>query len=138
MAREIVRAIFIHNDSLIQSVVVVFILLISWTYTATIYLSGSTLFSLVCNLQVVHFENYKKLFERNLDILVYIEEHSRLTYNLSKISHRFRIFLILEFLIVTASQVVTLLETTGNNGTIKFINAADFAVSHDFLLLHYW
>ncbi|XP_057516354.1 uncharacterized protein LOC130797670 [Amaranthus tricolor] len=129
MAREIVRAIFIHNDSLIQSVVVVFILLISWTYTATIYLSGSTLFSLVCNLQVVHFENYKKLFERNLDILVYIEEHSRLTYNLSKISHRFRIFLILEFLIVTASQVVTLLETTGNNGTIKFINAADFAIS---------
>ncbi|XP_048493540.1 uncharacterized protein LOC104893506 isoform X2 [Beta vulgaris subsp. vulgaris] len=129
MTREIVRIIYVSNDSLVQSIMVVFILLVSWTYTATIYLSGSTLFSLVCNLQVVHFENYKKLLERNLDVLVYIEEHSRLTYNLSKISHRFRIFLILEFLIVTASQIVTLLETTGTNRTINFINAADFAIS---------
>ncbi|KAL2900703.1 hypothetical protein RDABS01_025785 [Bienertia sinuspersici] len=129
MAREIVRVIYVHNESLLQSMMVVFVLLVSWTYTATVYLSGSTMFSLVCNLQVVHFEHYKKLLERNLDVLVYIEEHTRLTYNLSKISHRFRIFLILEFLIVTASQIVTLLETTGNSDTINFLNAADFAVS---------
>ncbi|KNA04308.1 hypothetical protein SOVF_200840 [Spinacia oleracea] len=128
-AREIVRVIYVHNDSLVQSMMVVFVLLVSWTYTATVYLTGSALFSLVCNLQVIHFEKYKNLLDRNLDVLVYIEEHSRLTFNLSKISHRFRIFLILEFLIVTASQIVTLLETTGNNGTINFINAADFAIS---------
>ncbi|XP_021759374.1 uncharacterized protein LOC110724261 [Chenopodium quinoa] len=129
MAREVVRVIYVQNDSLVQSMMVVCVLLVSWTYTATVYLTGSTLFSLVCSLQVIHFENYKKLLERNLNVLVYIEEHSRLTFNLSKISHRFRIFLILEFLIVTASQVVTLLETTGNSGTINFINAADFAIS---------
>lgn len=129
MAREVVRVIYVHNDSLVQSVMVVLVLLVSWTYSASIYLTGSTLFSLVCSLQVIHFENYKKLLESNLDVLEYIEEHSRLTYNLSKISHRFRIFLILEFLIVTASQIVTLLETTGNNGTINFVNAADFAIS---------
>lgn len=129
IAREIARVFYVGTDSLGISLLSVFILLLSWVYSATVYLSGSTLFSLVCNLQVIHFENYRKLLERDLGVLVYIEEHGRLTYHLSKISHRFRMFLILEFLIVTASQCVALLETTGNHDTINFINAADFAIS---------
>ncbi|RVW52606.1 hypothetical protein CK203_068906 [Vitis vinifera] len=84
---------------------------------------------LVCNLQVIHYENYGKLLERDLDILVYIEEHIVLTHHLSKISHRFRIFLLLEFLVVTASQFVALFQTTGNRGIINFVNGSDFVVS---------
>nr|POF23737.1 hypothetical protein CFP56_67140 [Quercus suber] len=90
---------------------------------------GSALFNLVCNLQIIHFENYGKLLERDLDVSVYIEEHIRLKHNLSKISHRFRIYLVLELLVVTASQFVALLETTGNPDIINFINGGDFAVS---------
>ncbi|GMN56799.1 hypothetical protein TIFTF001_025904 [Ficus carica] len=86
------------------------------------------LFNLVCNLQAIHFENYGKLLEMDLDVSAYIEEHIRLTHHLSKISHRFRIFLLLEFLVVTASQFVALLQTTGNHGIINFINGGDFAV----------
>ncbi|GMN64375.1 hypothetical protein TIFTF001_033438 [Ficus carica] len=77
---------------------------------------------------VIHFENYGKLVEMDLDVSAYIEEHIRLTHHLSKISHRFRIFLLLEFLVVTASQFVALLQTTGNHGIINFINGGDFAV----------
>lgn len=105
------------------------VLLVSWSYSTVIYLSGSGLFNLVCNLQVIHFENYGKLLERDSDLSVYMEEHIRLTHYLSKISHRFRIFLLLEFLVVTASQFVALLETTENRGIINFINGGDFAVS---------
>uniref|UniRef100_A0A7N2R3Z8 Uncharacterized protein n=1 Tax=Quercus lobata TaxID=97700 RepID=A0A7N2R3Z8_QUELO len=47
----------------------------------------------------------------------------------TKISHRFQIYLVLELLVVTASQFVALLETTGNPDLINFINGGDFAVS---------
>lgn len=128
-AREVFRIGYIDKDSWWQSAGIIIGLLFSWIYSNIIFLSGSGLFNLVCNLQVIHFENYGKLLETDLDVSAYIEEHIRLTHHLSKISHRFRIFLLLEFLVVTASQFVALLQTTGNHGIINFINGGDFAVS---------
>lgn len=94
-----------------------------------VFLSASILFHLVCNLQVIHFDDYGKLLERENDVMLFIEEHIRLRHYLSKISHRFRIFLLLQFFIVTASQFVTLFQTTGYSGIITLINGGDFAVS---------
>lgn len=133
-AREVTRVIYLHHDSWWQAVVVMLASLVCWTYLTIVFLSGAALLNLVGNLQVIHFENYGKLLERDLDVSEYIEEHMRLTYYISKISHRFRIFALLEFLIVTASQFAALLQTTGNQGIINFINAGDFAVSVGFCL----
>ncbi|XP_059643381.1 uncharacterized protein LOC132285229 [Cornus florida] len=127
-AREVVRVIYLRHDLWWHSVILVLALLVSWTYSIIIYLSGTALFNLACNMQAIHFENYGKLLERDLDVSVYIEEHTRLTHYLSKISHRFRIFLLLEFLVVTASQFISLLQTTGNVGILNIINAGDFVV----------
>ncbi|KAL8140853.1 hypothetical protein V2J09_006874 [Rumex salicifolius] len=129
VVKEIVRVIYVPSGYQWEAAITLFPLLISWTYTATIYFVGNVLFNLVCNLQVLHFENYGQLLERDLDVSVYIEEHMRLTFYLSKISHRFRIFLILEFLVVTASECMALLETTANHDSINFINGAEFAIS---------
>lgn len=128
-ARQAICAVYVYHDSLWQSVAIPIALIISWIYSTIIFLSSCALFNLVCSLQVLHFENYGKLLERDLDVSVYIEEHIGLTYCLSKISHRFRIFLILELLIVTASQIVALFETTGHRGTVNLINGGDFVVS---------
>ncbi|KAH7866436.1 hypothetical protein Vadar_020413 [Vaccinium darrowii] len=128
-AREVARAIYVRPDPWWHSVVIVVILLVSWTYLTMIFLSGAAVFNLVCNLQVIHFESYGKLLERDLDVSIYIEEHIRLTHYLSKISHRFRIFLLLVFLGVTASLLVALLQTTGNKGILNLINGGDFGVS---------
>ncbi|XP_076896181.1 uncharacterized protein LOC143549056 [Bidens hawaiensis] len=103
--------------------------LVTWAYSAIVFLSGTALFNLVGNLQVIRIENYGKILERDLDVSVYIEEHTRLAYCLSKISHRFRAFLLLEFLVVTACQFSALLQTTENQGIINFINTGDFAIS---------
>ncbi|KAJ9676691.1 hypothetical protein PVL29_021957 [Vitis rotundifolia] len=127
--REIIRIIYVHQNSWWESVAILFALIVSWSYSTIIYFSACALFNLVCNLQVIHFENYGKLLERDLDVLVYIEEHIVLTHHLSKISHRFRMFLVLEFLVVTASQFVALFQTTGNRGIINFVNGSDFVVS---------
>lgn len=129
--------VFVDHDSWWLSIAILLALVISWTYVSTISLSASILFHLVCHLQVIHFEDYGKLLERESDVLVFIEEHIRLRYHLSKISHRFRIFLVLQFLVVTASQFVTLFQVTGYGGIITLVNGGDFAVSSLlFLNLH--
>lgn len=127
--REIVRMLYVERGSGWLSIAILMALLISWTYVSTISLTASIMFHLVCNLQVIHFDDYGKLLERESDVLVFIEEHIRLRYHLSKISHRFRIFLLLQFLVVTASQFATLFQTTGYSGIITLINGGDFAVS---------
>ncbi|KAL3818580.1 hypothetical protein ACJIZ3_004485 [Penstemon smallii] len=127
-AREVTRIIYLHHDPWWLSVILFFASILSWSYTTLVFLAGCALFNLVGNLQVIHFENYGKILETDMDVQVYIEEHMNLTHDLSKISHRFRIFLLLEFLIVTASQFMTLLQTTENQSIINLINGGDFAV----------
>ncbi|KAJ4959927.1 hypothetical protein NE237_019837 [Protea cynaroides] len=127
-AREIFHNIYMYQDFWWQSVAMILASVFSWTYLTTISLSACLLFNLVCNLQVIHLENYGKLLERDSDVSVFIEEHLRLRHYLSKISHRFRIFLILAFLVVTASQFLTLFRATASTGITNFINGGDFAV----------
>ncbi|KAL3835668.1 hypothetical protein ACJIZ3_010404 [Penstemon smallii] len=129
LAREIIRIIYVHHESSWQSAAILLAFVFSWTYVAIIFLTGCILFHVVCNLQIIHFEDYGQLLEREADVLVLIQEHARLRYCLSKISHRFRIYLLLQFLIVTISQFMTLFQTTEYNGVITFINGGDFAAS---------
>ncbi|XP_012440615.1 uncharacterized protein LOC105765889 [Gossypium raimondii] len=128
-AREVIRILYVQHDSRWISVAISVPLTLSWTYVSTISLSASILFHLLCNLQFIHFDDYAKLLERESDVMVFIEEHIRLRYHLSKISHRFRIFLLLQFLVVTVSQVVTLFQTTVYSGMINLSNGGDFAIS---------
>ncbi|KAK7399987.1 hypothetical protein VNO78_11185 [Psophocarpus tetragonolobus] len=127
--REIIRIFYVQHGSWWLSFSILSALIISWTYMSAISLSACILFHLVCSLQVIHFDDYGKLLQRESDVLVFMEEHIRLRYHLSKISHRFRIYLLLEFLVVTASQVVTLVQVTGYGEMLTFINGGDFAVS---------
>lgn len=129
-AREVTRVVYEHNGSWWLSAAILVASLVTWAYSAIIFLSGTALFNLVGNLQVIRIENYGKILERDLDVSVYIEEHMRLAYYLSKISHRFRAFLLLELLVVTACQFMALLQTTENQGIINFVNTGDFAVSN--------
>ncbi|XP_050205263.1 uncharacterized protein LOC126655234 [Mercurialis annua] len=129
VVREVIRISYVKHESRWLSAAILFGLIVSWSYVSTITLTASIIFHLVCNLQIIHFDDYEKLLERESDVLLFIEEHIRLRYHLSKISHRFRIFLLLQFCSVTASQIVTLFQTTGYSGIITVINGGDFAVS---------
>ena len=133
-AREVIRMLYVHHELWWQTVVILLAFVLSSTYVTIIFLSSCILFYLVCNLQIIHFDDYGKLLERQSDVLILIKEHIRLRHYLSKISHRFRIYLILVFLIVTVSQFVTLFQTTGYTGIISFINGGDFAVSLDLII----
>ncbi|KAJ0969129.1 hypothetical protein J5N97_022006 [Dioscorea zingiberensis] len=128
-AREIIQFVYVHHGSIWKSVFFSLASIISWAYLTMIFLSACILFNLVCNLQIIHFEDYGNLLERDAEALIYLEEHVRLRYYLSKISHRFRIYLLLVFLFVTASQFVTLIQTTVYTEIVNFINAGDLAIS---------
>ncbi|KAH6768984.1 zinc finger CONSTANS-like protein [Perilla frutescens var. frutescens] len=128
-AREIIRIMYVRHESGWQSAAILIAFAFSWTCVTTIILSACVLFHLVCNLQIIHFDDYGKLLERESDVVALLQEHARLRYNLSKISHRFRIYLLLQFVIVTVSQFMFLFQTTGYSGIITFINGGDFAVS---------
>ncbi|EEF47519.1 conserved hypothetical protein [Ricinus communis] len=129
VVREVIRISYIQHESWWLSTTILLGMTLSWSYVSTISLTASIIFHLVCNLQVIHFDDYAKLLERESDVLLFIEEHIRLRYHLSKISHKFRIFLLLQFCVVTAGQIVTLFQITGYSGIITVINGGDFAVS---------
>lgn len=133
-AREVAHILSSPSHSWWLSMINVFAIVISWTYVTTVSLSASVLFHLVCNLQIIHFEDFGKCLERESDVMVFIEEHVRLRYYLSKISHRFRIYLVLLFLVVTASQFMTLFQTTGYSKIITVLNGGDFVVSMLFII----
>lgn len=129
IAREVIRMMYMHHESWWQSFAVFVALTVSWIYVAVIFLSSCLMFHLVCNLQIIHFDDYGNLLERETDVLVFIEEHARLRHDLSKISHRFRIYLLLVFIVVTSSQFATLFQITEFRDKVTFINGGDFAVS---------
>ena len=131
-AHEIMRMIYVRNHSWSLACLKVSALVISWTYLSAISLAACILFHLACNLQVIHFNDYTKVLEKESSIMTLMDEHMRLRGYLSKISHRFRIYLILVFLFVTASLCMTLVQITGVNGRVTFLNGGNFDVSTAF------
>ncbi|KAI3694158.1 hypothetical protein L1987_77119 [Smallanthus sonchifolius] len=129
IARELTRVMYMHQESWWKSFGVLVALTFSWAYVNFIYLSSCLVFHLVCYLQIIHFDDYGRLLETETDVLVLIEEHARLRHDLSKISHRFRIYLLLVFAVVTSSQFAMLFQITEFGNKVTFINGGDFAVS---------
>jgi len=130
---------YIGNQSWWQAGLIVLGLTISWTYLSAISVVACILFYLSCSLQLIHFHDYMNFFAREPDskepldkepdVSILMTEHIRLRHNLSKISHRFRIYLLLVFLFVTASLFATLVQITGAFGRVTFLNGGNFAVS---------
>ncbi|KAL4570123.1 hypothetical protein LXL04_025774 [Taraxacum kok-saghyz] len=129
IAREVIRVAYMQHEPWWKSFGIIVALTWSWAYVNFIYLSTCLVFHLVCNLQIIQFDDYGRLLETETDVLVFIEEHARLRHDLSKISHRFRIYLLLMFAIVTSSQFGMLFQITEFSDKVTFINGGDFAVS---------
>ncbi|KAL8201346.1 hypothetical protein R6Q57_012685 [Mikania cordata] len=129
IALELIRIMYMHQESWWKSFSILVALTFSWAYVNFIYLSSCLVFHLVCNLQIIHFDDYGKLLETDTNVLIFMEEHARLRHDLSKISHRFRIYLLLVFAVVTSSQFAMLFQITEFSNKVTFINGSDFAVS---------
>ena len=128
--REVVRSGCSAQNSLWISVAISVASILGWSYLTAIFLSACALFNLVCNIRIIHVEDFGEQFEIERDLTSLLKEHFFIRNCLTTTSHIFRKFLLFAFLLVSASQVLTLSLTMGYSGTINTMNAVGIVVIH--------
>lgn len=105
LRRSLVYIIHLHHELWWKAVAVLAASLLCWTYLTIVFLSGTALFNLLGNLQVIHFENQGKLLRKGFGCFCLYWGFD-LLYCLSKISHRFLIFALLARVLGCDSQSI--------------------------------
>nr|PNR49775.1 hypothetical protein PHYPA_011671 [Physcomitrium patens] len=100
----------------------------SWLYRTSVFLFMCVLFRLMCSLQILRLRGYYKLLEVTSEVSIILKEHMKLRNQLTTISHRFRIFLILALFTIIFSQLSSLFQILLYAKTINFFRAGDLAV----------
>ncbi|KAK9097670.1 hypothetical protein Syun_024715 [Stephania yunnanensis] len=103
--------------------------LASWVYRTWVFLLVCVLFRLTCELQLLRFEGFKKLFEGcGSDPGVIFMEHMRIRKQLSVTSHRYRFFIIMSLVTITVSQLGALILVFTSKSEKNFFNSGDLVV----------
>lgn len=102
--------------------------LCSWLYRTSIFFFVCILFRLICRLQMIRLEDFASIFRREAEVGTILMQHLGLRRTLTIISHRFRVFMLLSLIFVTASQFITLLMTTRSNAHVNLSKAGQLAV----------
>lgn len=103
--------------------------LCSWVYRTSIFFLVCILFRLICYLQILKLEDFAQAFQKETEVGSILMEHLRIRRNLRIISHRFRAFILLCLVLVTASQLASLLMTTRSSAKVNIYKAGELAVS---------
>ncbi|CAN1824267.1 hypothetical protein LINPERHAP1_LOCUS30714 [Linum perenne] len=99
--------------------------LASWVYRISIFILVCILYRLICHLQILRLQEFADLFQSETEVGSILKEHLRTRRNLRIISHRFRRFILLSLLLVTASQLMCLLVTTRSTATNNIYEAGE-------------
>ncbi|OVA20033.1 Protein of unknown function DUF3537 [Macleaya cordata] len=102
--------------------------LLSWLYRAAIFFLVCILFRLICYLQILRLQDFAQVFQEESDVESVLKEHLRIRKQLRVISHRYRAFIMIALLFVTASQFASLLSTTRSNANLNIFMAGELAL----------
>ncbi|XP_009385545.2 uncharacterized protein LOC103972887 [Musa acuminata AAA Group] len=105
--------------------------LASWIYRISLFLFVCVLFRLMCHLQILRLQDFASVFREGgpeSDVASVLGEHLRIRRQLRIISHRYRSFILSCLLLVTASQLATLLLTTRPRAVVNLNNAGELAL----------
>ncbi|XP_047338524.1 uncharacterized protein LOC124942139 [Impatiens glandulifera] len=100
----------------------------SWLYRTAIFFVVCVLFRLICYLQILKLEEFARVFEKESDVGNILTEHLKIRRNLRIISHRFRVFVLMTVVLVTMSQLASLLVTTKAGSTVDVYTAGELAL----------
>lgn len=104
--------------------------LCSWLYRTSIFFLVCVIFRLICHLQILRLKHFSSIFDEKLDdVLFLFTEHMKIRKQLSIISHRFRLFIILTIALITISLLSSVVITTTIESNVNFYNAGELAVS---------
>lgn len=103
--------------------------LCSWLYRTSIFFLVCFLFRLICYLQILRLEDFAQTFQKETEVGSILLEHLRIRRNLRIISHRFRAFILSCLVLVTASQLISLLMTIRSSAKVNIFKAGELTVS---------
>ncbi|OAY69216.1 hypothetical protein ACMD2_11661 [Ananas comosus] len=109
--------------------------LISWVYRTGVFLLVCVLFCLTCELQILRFEGFFKIFEETSgdnqtcsSAGAIFQEHLRIKTQVFKTSHRYRIFIVACLVTITISQLGALMLVLLSKSNKNFCNSGDLVV----------
>ncbi|EXC32754.1 hypothetical protein L484_019867 [Morus notabilis] len=105
------------------------LVLASWVYRSGVFLLVCVMFRLTCELQILRFEGFQKMFEgveSNCEMM--FKEHVRIRKQLWVTSHRYRFFIIGCLVVITVSQFGALLLVFASKTEKNFLNSGDLVV----------
>ncbi|CAA6670014.1 unnamed protein product [Spirodela intermedia] len=101
--------------------------LCSWLYRTAIFFLVCLLFRLICFLQILRLQDFALVFEDS-DVAFILAEHLRIRRQLRVISHRFRFFIVSCLVLITLSQLASLLHTTRSDVVVDLLNAGELTI----------
>lgn len=122
------------GNVIVSDVVACLLELSSWLYRTTVFFLVCVLFRLICYLQILRLRDFAQIFHIDSDVETVLREHLRIRRHLRIISHRYRIFILLALIFVTASQFASLLMTTRSTADLHIYKSGELAV---WLLISY-
>ncbi|WOL19102.1 hypothetical protein Cni_G27899 [Canna indica] len=102
--------------------------LASWIYRVASFFVVGAMFRSICRLHILRLQDFAAMFEEESEVMVVLKEHLRLRRQLKVISHRFRGFILLGIIMVTASQFAAVLVTTRPHSDDKLFNTGELAL----------
>lgn len=117
-----------YKNMYISDAIACVLQLCSWVYRISIFIIVCILYKLICSLQILRLEDFAQVFQKESHVGSILREHLRIRRNLRIISHRFRRFILLSLVFVTASQLISLLMTTRSSANNNFYEAGELAV----------
>ncbi|KAI3419300.1 uncharacterized protein J3R85_013299 [Psidium guajava] len=102
--------------------------LLSWLYRISVFILVCVLYRLICYLQILRLEDFAQVFQKETEVVSILKEHLRFRRTLRIISHRFRAFLLLSLILVTASQFISLLMITRSGANADILKAGELSL----------
>ncbi|KAL3821073.1 hypothetical protein ACJIZ3_006978 [Penstemon smallii] len=102
--------------------------LTSWFYRTVVFFLVCVLFRLICYLQILRLQDFATVFQADSDVESVLKEHLRIRRHLMIISHRYRTFILLALICITASQFASLLMTTRSTADVNIYHTGELAL----------
>ncbi|KAH7285116.1 hypothetical protein KP509_33G013800 [Ceratopteris richardii] len=116
------------QDLALRRIIMCIAVMLSWVYKTTVFLLPCILFRLMCCLQDLRFEGYVKMLEHVSDVSVLLKEYTHLRQQLNVVSHRYRLFIVLSLVAITASQFIFLLMMTATSESVSLFTTGNLGV----------
>ncbi|XP_011097838.1 uncharacterized protein LOC105176662 [Sesamum indicum] len=116
------------GNVIVSNTVACILELCSWFYRTVVFFLVCILFRLICYLQILRLQDFAQVFQVDSDVESVLREHLRIRRHLRIISHRYRSFILLALIFITASQFASLLMTTRSSADVNIYHTGELAV----------